>query len=75
MFDRDSLKGIIPPIATPLTPDGEVDVTAMKRKRGVREDRGRHGATGKQQPVRGPARRLPFVDQVASGHVERRRKQ
>ena len=26
MFDRDSLKGIIPPIATPLTRDEEVDV-------------------------------------------------
>jgi hypothetical protein len=26
MFDRDDLRGIIPPIATPLTPAEKVDV-------------------------------------------------
>ncbi len=31
MFDRDDLKGVIPPIATPLTPSEEVDVAGMRR--------------------------------------------
>ena len=31
MFDPDDLKGIIPPIATPLTPAEEVDVGGMRR--------------------------------------------
>jgi len=31
VFERESLRGIIPPLATPLTPAGEVDAGGMRR--------------------------------------------
>jgi 4-hydroxy-tetrahydrodipicolinate synthase len=43
MFDRDDLKGIIPPIATPLTPSEEVDVAGMRRLVDYVLDAGVHG--------------------------------
>jgi 4-hydroxy-tetrahydrodipicolinate synthase len=43
MFDRDNLKGIIPPIATPLTPDEEVDVQGMRRLVSYLLEAGVHG--------------------------------
>lgn len=43
MFDRDSLKGIIPPIATPLTSAEEVDVQGMRNLVNYVLDAGAHG--------------------------------
>jgi 4-hydroxy-tetrahydrodipicolinate synthase len=43
MFERDSLRGIIPPIATPLTPAEEVDAQGMRRLVSYLLDAGVHG--------------------------------
>jgi len=43
MFEIESLKGIIPPIATPLTPDEKVDAQGMKNLIDYLLDAGVHG--------------------------------
>lgn len=43
MFDRNSLKGIVPPIATPLTPDEKVDSAGMGKLVNYMIEGGVHG--------------------------------
>ena len=43
MFDRNSIRGIIPPIVTPLTPTEEVDAAGMHRLVNFLIDAGLHG--------------------------------
>jgi len=43
MFDRNDLRGIIPPIATPLTPAEKVDVPGMRRLVSYLLEAGVHG--------------------------------
>jgi 4-hydroxy-tetrahydrodipicolinate synthase len=43
MFELDSLKGIVPPIATPLTPDEKVDATGMRNLVNYLIEGGVHG--------------------------------
>lgn len=43
MFQTDSLKGIIPPLATPLTPNEEVDAQGMRKLVDYVLDAGVHG--------------------------------
>ena len=56
MFDRDSLKGIIPPIVTPLTPAEEVDAAGMRNLVNYLLDCGVHGVF-----VLGSTGEFPFL--------------
>ena len=44
MFDRERIRGIIPPLATPLTPEEELDEEALRRLIRRLLDAGCHGA-------------------------------
>ena len=43
MFERERIRGIIPPLATPLTQDGELDESGLRRLIGRLIDAGCHG--------------------------------
>ena len=73
MFDQTALHGIIPPICTPLTPGGEVDVESARRLVEFQLSAGVHGlfvlgSTGELAVLTAEQRRLMLETAVAAGH-------
>jgi len=71
VFDPATLHGIIPPICTPLTPEGELDVASVRRLVAFQLDAGVHGifalgSTGELAALTAGQRRLLLETVVAA---------